>query len=186
MQRDAETARSGRDDGHRTSGDPLGLGRQPAWMLWTIVAFAATVFHVLIDAHLGLFGEISPDMSVVKGLWGLSESILLGWWVLVTVTAATGHGPSLKSSLVLTGLLALTFNGLVAVVAAPPVSDAAPWQDLAHLSAIAGGFLALRAGIREFRARGSPAGGPLLAVSIALLLINMGVTAPLNLRAMSS
>lgn len=185
MPRPTPTPGSGSDQ-QRASNGPLELGRPPGWLTWTVVAFAATVFHLLIDMHLGLFGEISDDMSTVKGLWGLSQSVLLGWWILVTARAAAGHGPALKASLALTGLLALVFNGLVAVAAAPPVSDAAPWQDLAHLSAIAAGFLALRSGVRELRDRGSPAGGRLLAVTIVLVLINMAFAAPLNLQAIAN
>lgn len=170
----------------QTSDERTGLSGSPTWVVWTTVAFVATGFHVLIDAHLGLFGELSSDMSVIKGLWALSQSALFGWWMLMTVLAAAGNGAALRSSLVLTGLLALTLNGVVAIAAAPPVSDAAPWQDLAHLGAIVGGVLALRSGITELRDRGSPRGARLLAASVVLLLTNMAFSAPLNLQALAT
>ncbi len=158
----------------------------PDWALWTLVAYAATVFHILIDIHLGLFGEISDQMSVVKGLWGLTQSVLLAWWMLVTIKAANGNAPALKCSLILTGLLALLFNGLVALAAAPPVSDAAPWQDLAHITSTVAGFMALRTGARQLGERPWPKGGRLVVISIGLVVVNAAFAAPLNLEAVSS
>lgn len=162
---------------------PLGL---PIWTWWTLAAFVATFFHLLIDLHLGLFGPTSREMSVLKGFWGLSQGMLFGWWMLTTALALLGKGSALKSSLVLTGVVAFLLNGVVAFVVAPPISDAAPWQDLAHLGATLAGLLALRAGVAEYRGRGPAPGGRLLMVTVALLLANMALGAPLNLAALSS
>lgn len=163
---------------------PGSVAGLPRWALWTLVAYAATVFHIFIDMHIGLFGEISDQMSVVKGFWGLTQSAVLAWWMLVTIRAANGDGPALRSSLFLTGLLAFVLNGLVALIAAPPVSDAAPWQDLAHITATVAGFMALRAGGRV--GGPWPKGGRLLAISIGLVVVNAAFAAPLNLEAFSS
>lgn len=166
--------------------EPTPLAATPAWLWWSVATFIATLFHLLIDVHIGLFGETSRDMSVLEGAWGLSQSALFGWWLLVTAMAATRSGAALKSSLILTGVLGLLLNGVVAVAAAPPVSDAAPWQDLAHFTAVIAGFLAVRTGLTELRERGSPPGGHLLVISIVLLVVNMAFGAPLNLDAIAS
>ncbi len=158
----------------------------PVWALWTLVAYAATVFHVLIDMHIGLFGEISDQMSVVKGFWGLTQSVLLAWWMLVTMKAANGNRVALKSSLVLTGVLAFLVNGVIALVAAPPASDAAPWQDLTHMTAAVAGLMALRSGVRQFGERPWPRGGRSLVISIGLVLVNAAFGAPLTLENLSS
>lgn len=150
-----------------------------------MVAFFATMFHFVIDLHLGIYGPVSANMSVVKGLWGLSQALLFAWWMLMTVLAIGGDGTALRSSIALTAIVAFALNGVVALIAAPPVSAAAPWQDLAHFGAVGGGFVALRTGVRELRLRGSPPGGRLLVISVGLLLVNVAFGIPVTLEALS-
>ncbi|HSJ29452.1 MAG TPA: hypothetical protein VLB67_14690 [Acidimicrobiia bacterium] len=158
----------------------------PHWLVWTVLAFVATVFHVLIDQHLGLFGAVSSDMSVVKGLWGLFQSLLLGWWMLMAALAVGGNGVALRSCVVLTAIFAFGVNGVVAIIAAPPISDAAPWQDISHFGAAIAGFQATRTGIRQLGKQGSPKGGRLLVISVAILVATAAFALPLNLDAISS
>jgi hypothetical protein len=158
----------------------------PRWLVWTVLAFAASVFHVLIDLHLGLFGAVSSDMSVVKGLWGMFQSLLLGWWMLMAALAAGGNGAALRSCVVLTAVFAFLFNGVVAIIAAPPISDAAPWQDISHFGAAIAGFQATRTGFRQLGSQGSPPGGLLLVISVVILVATAAFALPLYLDAISA
>lgn len=170
-----------------TSESMSGPWTLPSWAIWTAVTFTAAVFHLLIDHHLGLYGELSADMSPLKGLWALTKSLVLAWWLLLVALALVGRPGALRSTLIVTVIEGLLGDGLVAIIVAPPPSAAFPWQDLAHFTALIAGTGATWLLWRERQRRGHPAGGRWLILgTIALIVVNKALGTPLNLDAISS
>ena len=156
------------------------------------MTFVAVTYHLVIDLHLGLYGEISDEMSVIKGAWGLATSVLLGWWLIAIVLGVTGHAPALRSTLILSAVVGFLLNGVVAIAAAPPPSDAYPWQDIAHFTALVAGGLATWTTRREIRHRQGLYGGPdargsptMVIITVVLILGSSALGAPLTLRAIT-
>lgn len=177
------------DSGPRANPTPLASGQPlgPGWVVWTAVTFAAVVYHLLIDFHLGLYGQISAEMGLVKGLWGLARSLLLAWWLLLVALAIGGRPGALRATLIVVVAEGVLLQGAVAIAVAPPPSDAFPWQDIAHFAALASGGVATWMIWRERARRGVPGGGRWLVVgTVVLLVVAHVLSAPLNLEAISA
>ena len=155
------------------------------------MTFVAVTYHLVIDLRLGLYGEISDEMSFAEGAWGLATSTLLGWWLISILLGVTGHAPALRSTLILSAVVGVLLNGIVAIVVAPPPSDAYPWQDIAHFTALVAGFLATWTTRREIRHRQGLYGGPdargspaMVIITFALIIASSALGVPLTLDAL--
>ena len=111
-------------------------GIQTAWVGWTAAALVASLAHVLVDYHIGLYGESSLRMSSLQAANLAATSLVYGWWIYAVAVAALGDKSALVSALVLAVAWASLWNGAVGLVVSPPPSSAFPCQDVAHLSSI--------------------------------------------------
>lgn len=156
----------------------------PRWLGWAAAAFGATLGHTLVDYHLGLLGDRSDSLSVHEGAVVLALALLFAFWLALAAAAAGGDGYALRGLFWLTVLEAVLLNGALAVAAAPPPSEAFPFQDLFHFGALVFGVLAAR---RMWRAQRQvePAGSLtwLVMVGVVILVVT-GVTASLQVQAL--
>lgn len=158
--------------------DPEARLPTPGWVGWTALAFFATLAHVLIDVHIGLWGETSDEMSLLQAVNAMARAAIYGWWLLVTVVALNGDQWALRSALMFAVVYAVFLNGLAAFAAAPPPSAAFPYQDVAHgLSLVIGGVAALSiwASIR----RATPGGRLYVFIVTTVLLVLAEATSAL-------
>lgn len=143
----------------------------PRWLPWTGFAAFAALAHVLIDAHIGLWGETSEEMSAVQAVNVTTLGALYGWWLVVVGLAVQGYRTAMRSALVLVFVFVCLLNGAAAFVAAPPPSSAFPYQDISHgLSLVFGGV----ATVMLWRSRGQAtrAGWSfVLPVTVGLLVV---------------
>ena len=127
----------------RSDDDAASLtNRGPAWLPWTALAAFAALAHVLIDAHIGLWGETSDDMSALQAANAAVLGALYAWWMVIIGLAVQGYRAALRSALVLAVVFVGLLNGLFAFIAAPPPSAAFPYQDLAHGGSLVFGAVA--------------------------------------------
>ena len=124
------------------------------WIAWTAAALLASLTHVLIDSHIGLYGETSSQMSLLQAANVLLTSLFYGWAIFAVGLASMGNKSALVSTLVIVVVWVLLANG-AAIALAPPPSSAFPYQDIAHVSCIVFGVGASAA---IWRARRSIAG----------------------------
>lgn len=106
------------------------------WIAWTAAALLASLLHVLIDFHIGLYGDTSSRMSSLQAANLFLTSLVYGWWIYTVGVASTGNRSALLSALVVTALWGLLGNGVAALAVSPPPSSAFPYQDIAHFSCI--------------------------------------------------
>jgi hypothetical protein len=106
------------------------------WIAWTAAALVASLVHVLVDFHIGLYGETSSRVSWVQAANVFFTSFVYGWWIYSAAVAATGDKSALVSALVIAVLWAFLWNGVVGLAVSPPPSSAFPYQDIAHASSI--------------------------------------------------
>lgn len=100
-------------------------------MPWVVVAFAATVAHLLIDQHIGLYGAISQTMTGWEAVNVARHAVVAGLWMAASVAAT--HSVDARRALQWLAVVdAALLNGAVAFAVAPPPSDAFPYQDVAH------------------------------------------------------
>lgn len=111
------------------------------WLGWTTAAFSATIAHLLIDQHIGLYGPASEMMSGWEATNVGRHAVLAGLWVAVSV-AATHSADARRALLWLVVIDAALLNGAVAFLVAPPPSAAFPYQDVVHGLALATGVVA--------------------------------------------
>jgi hypothetical protein len=130
----------------------MATGLQSNWRGLTAAALAASLAHVLIDFHIGLFGSSSLVMSGWEACAIISTALAYGAWTWVLAQAKDGDRTSLASVLAFAGIWSFLSNGLIAVIVAPPPSAAFPYQDLAHFSNILLGGLASYSLWRAMRA----------------------------------
>ena len=102
------------------------------WIAWTSAALVASLLHVLVDFHIGLYGEASSRMSSLQAANLFFTSLVYGLWIYAAAVAATGD----KSALVIAVLWAFLWNGVIGLAVSPPPSSAFPYQDIAHASSI--------------------------------------------------
>ena len=138
------------------------------WVAWTAAALLASLVHVLIDSHIGLYGETSSQMSLLQAANVFLTSLIYGWWVYVVGVASTGNKSALVSTLIIVVMWVLLANGVGALAVAPPPSSAFPYQDIAHFSCIVVGVGASAA---LWRARRSMAGKVSWAMPVAAGII---------------
>ncbi len=115
----------------------------PRILLLQGAAIAASLFHVLIDVWIDLFGAGEP-IAVGEALTLLSLALLYGWWNSPIAAATAGIRGATLALAVLAFVWVFLGNGVAGVIACfPPCSGAFPWQDAAHLaSAVFGGWAA--------------------------------------------
>lgn len=114
------------------------------WILWSAAALAASLAHVLIDYHVGLYGRASSTaMSSLQATNVLLTCLVYACWIASLGLATSGYRSGLLASLVLTVGWATLWNGLVGlIVCPPPCRNAFPYQDIAHMSSLIFGGLA--------------------------------------------
>ena len=115
-----------------------------AGLVWTGAAFSAALLHVVIDYHIGLYGEHSADMTLFQAAAAVAVAVLFGMWALLMGRAATGDPDALRSLFWFVVVEAVLLNGALGFLAAPPPADAFPYQDLAHAASLATGVMAAR------------------------------------------
>ena len=142
------------------------------WRGLTAAALAASLAHVLIDFHIGLYGNSSNAMSVWEASAVGSTALAYGAWAWVLARAKDNDRTGLASVFAFAAIWSFLGNGLVAVFVAPPPSAAFPYQDLAHFSNIIFGGLASYSLWRAMRAAPEPVQWrfPLASVAGILLL----------------
>ena len=106
------------------------------WIAWTAATLLASLVHVLIDFHIGLYGDTSSRMSSLQAANLFLTSLVYGWWIYAVGVASTGNKSALVSALVIVALWGLLWNGVVGLAVSPPPSSAFPYQDIAHVSCI--------------------------------------------------
>ena len=106
------------------------------WIAWTAAALMASLFHVLVDFHIGLYGGASSAMSLLQAANIVLTSLVFGWWIWATAVGVSGNESALVGALVVAALWAFLWNGVVGLFVSPPPSSAFPYQDIAHLTSI--------------------------------------------------
>lgn len=112
------------------------------WVGWTAAAMGATLWHALIDQHIGLNGPTSDQMSLLQAGAGLLAVAVAAWWVFLIAESLTGRSEATRALLLLIVYRAVLMNGVVAFAAAPPPSAAFPYQDMAHGASLLLGLVA--------------------------------------------
>lgn len=133
--------------------DPAMGGSGLAMILWNAAALAASLAHVLIDYHIGLFGESSPTMSPLQAVIILILCLVYGCWSISLGLATSGYRAGLLGSFAFTVVWAFLASGLVGLAAClPPCQNAFPYQDIAHVSSLVFGVLAAYTTWQKIRA----------------------------------
>lgn len=106
------------------------------------VALTVVLLHVLIDFHIGLFGESSQVMTMAQAANAFQFALTAGGWMVALTFAMRGSRTGTVSALAIVAVWGFIINGLVAFLLVPPPSAAYPYQDLSHLGGILFGGLA--------------------------------------------
>jgi hypothetical protein len=125
---------------------------RPGWLWLSLAALGFSLFHVLIDFLIGIYGPSSPT-SVLQGVLMLLVSLVYVWWGLALVMAASGARAGFVSLVVLALGWAFVANGASIVVCPPPCPGAAPFGDVAHVGCLLFGGSAAYAAWRALRVR---------------------------------
>jgi len=115
----------------------VSLGRH--WAPLSAAALSLSLFHTLVDWHIGLFGATAQVLSVPQAALAGVTAALYGWWgwsLAGAAGAAAGRRSHLASVLVLTVGWAFAGNGLVIAACLPPCSGGFPHQDIAHVGSL--------------------------------------------------
>ncbi len=153
-----------------------------AWIAWTAAALVASMVHVLIDFHIGLYGETSSQMSSLQAVNLSLTSLVYGWWIWSITIAVSGDRSAFVSALVVAAMWAFLWNGVIGLVVSPPPSSAFPYQDLAHLSSIVFGAGASAAIWRAIRSVESEVSWTLPIVTCVILILAFVVQSILGLQ----
>ncbi len=154
--------------------------RPPSWLLLNVAALTASLAHVFVDYHIGLFGQSSLTMTPLQAANILLTCLVVAWWALSLALASHEAGGSLFSALTMSVGRSLFAHGLAAIVAVPPPSAAFPYQDLAHFSSLIFGGLSGYTTWNEIRTRRRASNWRLTTVAIVLMLIAFAVQAMLG------
>src|SRR5688572_3523766 len=109
----------------------------PRILLLQGAAIAASLFHVLIDVIIELYGRAGGGLiaggrtiTVAQALTLLSFALLYGWWNSPIAAATAGVRGATLALAVLAFVWVFLGNGIVGFLACfPPCSGAFPWQD---------------------------------------------------------
>lgn len=118
------------------------LGQPSVVILANGVALTVVLLHVLIDFHIGLFGDSSHVMTVAQAANAFQFALTAGGWMVALTVAMRGSRTGTASALTIVAVWGLIINGLVAFLLVPPPSAAYPYQDITHLGGILFGGLA--------------------------------------------
>lgn len=152
----------------------------PSVLLLQGAAIVASLFHVLIDVWIDIFGEAEggivtggPHMSVAQALTLLAFALLYGWWNSPIAAATAGVRGAMLALAILAGLWTFVGNGIAPLAYCPPPCPSAfPWHDGAHIaSTVFGGWAALSAW-RAYRAMPGPRQLAPAVTAVVLMLIS--------------
>ncbi len=111
------------------------------WLIFSAAAMAASLAHVLIDYHIGLYGRSSAVMQPWQAGNLLCTSLVYAWWALILGMVYGMSTSGSASALMMAGGWGLLWNGAIGLVVSPP-SRAFPYQDITHIANILLGGLA--------------------------------------------
>lgn len=162
----------------------------PRLLLLQGAAITTSLFHVLIDVIIGLYGLAEPTLplegvtlagrsiTVQQGLTLVSFALLYGWWNSPIAAATAGVRGAMLALAVLAFVWVFLGNGVAGFIACfPPCASAYPWQDAAHLaSAVFGGWAALTAW-RAYRGMAGPTQAAPPVTAVVLILFSYAMQA---------
>lgn len=155
----------------------------PGVLLLQAAAIAASLFHVLIDVTIDLYGPAagsagSLTLTAAQALTLLSFALIYGWWPSACAAATAGIRGAMLALAMLAFVWAFLVNGVVGLVACfPPCGNAFPWQDASHLaSAVFGGWAALAAW-RAFYGKIGPVQAAPAVTAVVLMLFSFAMQA---------
>jgi hypothetical protein len=153
----------------------------PRWLGVTAFAFAASLAHLFIDVHIGLFGPSAPAISTLQILNVALLASIFAFWAWAMAGAQAGSASALATVAVFSAFWAAFANGAVALIVAPPPSLGFPYQDIAHGLSLGVGSLAAVRAWRELKAGDSDVPYFLPVIAAALICANLAVQAVLAL-----
>lgn len=144
----------------------------PRVLLLQGAAIAASLYHLLIDVWIDLFGTGDP-IAIGEALTLLSFALLYGWWNSPIAAATAGVKGAMLALAILAFVWVFLGNGVAGLLACfPPCGGAYPWQDAAHLaSVVLGGWAALSAW-RAYRAMPGPTHAAPAVTAVVLMLFS--------------
>jgi hypothetical protein len=145
------------------------------WLVASVLALAATLAHLLIDVHIGLFGASAPEIGPLQMVNIGIIAAVFAYWAYAMAYALAGSASALAAVVVFSAFWAAFANGAVALVVAPPPSLGFPYQDITHGLSLVFGTLATVLAWRELKARGSDLNYALPAIAAALVIANLAV-----------
>jgi hypothetical protein len=141
------------------------------WMVLQAVALAASLFHILLDYAIGLYGKSSVIMTPLQAATVLLVCLVYAYWMLVMGLAGRASKAAPISLLLLALIWSFLVNGVIGLgVCPPPCHNAFPYQDIAHLGNVIFGGFAAYAAWRQVRASSPPVNWWLPGYTLALLL----------------
>jgi hypothetical protein len=164
--------------------------RSQSWLWLNVTALGFALAHVFIDFHIGLFGETSHHMSPLQAGNILMLVLINAWWILCLSAAVNKKAEKSNRMADLTGVFvivlvwAFLFNGLVAVVAAPPPSAAFPYQDISHFGSLIFGGLAAWTTWSEMKLREEAVNHKAILAAGLIILVFMVVNGALTIPLM--
>lgn len=137
------------------------------------IAMTVLIFHVLIDFYIGLYGPVSTDMELIQAGNAFRQAVTIGLMLVALPMAMRGSRTATACALAVVALSVLVFDGIVAIIVAPPPSAGFPYQDIAHFSAVGFGALATYSLWDQLRRQeGSIHRGYLVAALLWLLVVD--------------
>jgi hypothetical protein len=127
------------------------LQRPPNWVLLSVIALAFTLAHVMVDLHIGLFGESSNSMAPLQAANLFLTGLVVAWWSATLALAVGGSSVGFSGAFVMAIGWAFLNHGAVPIAVAPPPSAAFPYQDISHFGSLIFGGWAAYAVWREMR-----------------------------------
>lgn len=152
-----------------------------SWFVVSVAALAASLAHVFIDFHIGLYGASSSEMSPLQAATILLTCLMYAWWTASLAVAYAGSRSGLASVVAITLGWAFLYNGVLAFAAAPPPSDAFPYQDIAHLNSFIFGGLGAYSTWRVVRLSENQINWRLTIIGVLVMIFALAVQGVLAL-----